>query len=319
MESWLDSFERIDLDLTGVNAPEVGHPYDERSHPKILLHTTEGSSLEGAERAFASYPPHVGVEYGRRLKHQYLPLNRCSFALRGAESDDEFIIQVEIVGFAADPPSGAEADWLGREVVAPIAQAVGCPLRAIHHGFHGPNSGFVLASTRSPIRLTSGELRRFSGILGHQHAPPPDTHWDPGAIDIDRILTAARGASPSSATSPQHSGDDPMALPVIVRLDDKPEWWLYDGKFRKHVLHMDEANLLVFLGLASPLNDNGQAHHLTGKQAQAVRSAEIIREEASGRIDVDLDPEAIASAVVDALPSDLAHEVVAKIGAKLSD
>lgn len=154
---------------------------------------------------------------------------------------------------------------------------------------------------------------------GHRDAPGASTACPGRHLYAALPAIRSRVASPPpAATPPQPSGDDPMALPVIVRLDDKPEWWLYDGFTRKHVLHMDEANLLVFLGLAAPLNDSGQAHHLTGKQAQAVRSAEIIREEASGRIDVDLDPEAIAAEIMEVLPPELAQEVVAEIGVKLS-
>lgn len=188
----LDGFTQVDLDSTGIQSPEVGRPYDESSHPKICLHTTEGSTIEGAERTFARVPPHVGVEFRRRLRHQYLPLDRCSFSLRGDENDDEFIVQIEIVGFAGSPPGRAECEWLGAEVVAPIARAIGCPLKPAPQGFHGDGEGFTLASTTSPIRFRSvADLRNFSGVLGHQHAPAPDEHWDPGRIDIDTILQAA--------------------------------------------------------------------------------------------------------------------------------
>lgn len=189
---WLPGFTRVDLDQTGIQSPEVGRPYDEMSHPKICLHTTEGPSLAGAERAFALYPPHIGVDPKTGARHQYLPIDRCSFSLKGSENDDEFVVQVEIVGFAASPPSGTQCDWLGQQVVGPIARAIGCPLVAAPQGFHGAGEGFVVASASSPIRFKSeGALRAFSGVMGHQHAPSPDTHWDPGKIDVARILRAA--------------------------------------------------------------------------------------------------------------------------------
>jgi hypothetical protein len=124
----LDGFTQVDLDSTGIQSPEVGRPYDEQSHPKICLHTTEGSTIEGAETAFARFPPHVAVEFKRRLRHQYLPLDRSSFSLRGDENDDEFVVQIEIVGFANSPPGPAECRWLGSEVVGPIAPALGGPM-----------------------------------------------------------------------------------------------------------------------------------------------------------------------------------------------
>lgn len=207
---WLPGFVHIDLDLTGIASPEIGRPYDETSHPKICLHTTEGATLAGAERAFAPYPPHIGVEYGRRLRHQYLPLDHCSFSLRGNENDDEFVVQVEIQGFADRPPGPTECDWIGAAVVAPIAWAIGCPLIGPPQGFHGDSEGIELASTASPIRFrTEAALRAFSGVMGHQHAPPPDVHWDPGHIDIDRVLDAARAELGPFTGLPSH----PTPLP----------------------------------------------------------------------------------------------------------
>jgi hypothetical protein len=228
--AWLDAFTRIDLDLTGIEAPEVGRPYDETSRPKICLHTTEGSTIEGAETAFARYPPHIGVEYRRQLRHQYLPLDRCSFSLKGSESDDEFVVQVEIVGFAGNPPTGAEADWIGTEVIAPIARAIGCPLVTVPQGFHGPNEGITpyISSASSPIRFRSeAELRAFSGVFGHQHAPAPDTHWDPGAIDITRILAAARRALGPTPTPEE----GPTML--IVTAPGRPPAVLTESEFVK--------------------------------------------------------------------------------------
>lgn len=194
IQPWLPGFVRVDLDLTGIESPEVGNPYDETSHPKVCWHTTEGTSLSGAETAFAKYPPHVGVHYETRERRQYLPLDKCSFSLKGSESDDEFIIQVEIVGFARESHnwSDAKVDWLGTDVLAPICKATGCPTNVVAQGFHGEGEGFILASPDSPIRFASeAALRAFSGQMGHQHAPDPDSHWDPGGFDAARAKQAA--------------------------------------------------------------------------------------------------------------------------------
>lgn len=198
--AWLEGFERIDLDLTGVEAPEVGRPYDETSHPKVCLHRTEGGGLAGAERAFAAYPPHLGVDIVKGLKHQYLPLDRCSFALKGTENDDEFVVQVEIVGFSTNTPDMTDEalDWLGEEVVAPIWCALGAPVAALvapPQGFKAPSDvPYRLATPDSPLRFSLAGFRAFSGVMGHQHAPAPDAHWDPGGLRIARVLAAARRA-----------------------------------------------------------------------------------------------------------------------------
>ena len=249
---WLPGFLQVDLDLTGTPSPEVGRPYDETSHPKICLHTTEGATLAGAEHAFAAYPPHIGVEFGRRLRHQYLPLDRCSFSLRGNENDDEFVVQVEIVGFADRPPGPAECEWLGAAVIAPIVRAgVQCRLVGPPQGFHGGGEGMVLASTESPIRFHSeAAFRAFSGVCGHQHVPPPDVHWDPGAIDIGHILMSAGNAL--AAHPPSHPTPPPAASPVqedIMRIVDCP------GK----------PALLVF--------GDGTTEALSGPERDAFRSA----------------------------------------------
>lgn len=220
IQPWLPGFKLVDLDLTGIQAPEVGRAYDETSHPKICLHTTEGGSLDGAERAFAAYPPHIGVDPATGERHQYLPLDRCSFSLRGSESDDEFVVQVEIVARAANIRSmpADRLDWLGRHVVGPIARAVSAPLVGPPQGFKAPSDvTYRLATATSPLRFRSeADLRAFSGVMGHQHAPAPDEHWDPGGIDIDRILTAARGDDDVSLTA-----DEKKALASIPQLHTK--------------------------------------------------------------------------------------------------
>lgn len=186
-----------------------GAAYDEMAHPKLGWHTWEGLSWAAAESAFRPYPPHLGVfppwpgkerQVGRR---QYVPLNRHAYAFAGSESDDEFVIQVEVAGFAASMRDAPDVvrEWLALEVVAPLEKAVGVPRTVIAFGFHDTRSyhgRYPLASKRSSIRLTAAELRKFSGHLGHQHMPGDDDptdhddsgdeHWDPGALPIDWIL-----------------------------------------------------------------------------------------------------------------------------------
>lgn len=185
---WLPGFARVDLD-----GQPHGGPYDDMSRPKFGWHTWEGMSWSGAEAAFRKYPPHVAVfppwpgqeaKVGRR---QYVSLDRHAYAFAGSENDDEYVVQVEVAGFAKDMRHAPEVvlRWLATEVVAPIERAVGVPRVVVRFGFR--DSGF-LATPRSAIRLTAAELRQFSGHLGHQHMPAPDAHWDPGALPIDRIL-----------------------------------------------------------------------------------------------------------------------------------
>lgn len=173
---------------TYVDLGPDGGPYDEMGHPKICWHTTEGTSIAGAEAAYRSYPPHIGYDPRSRVLRQYVRLDRHSYALRGGESDDEYVIQIELVGRAAET-AGWPDEWyqnIGVDLVAPLRRLVGVPDQ--HLRFYGPNEGIVLASPYSPIRLSDAAFRAFSGHLGHQHVPAPDAHWDPGGFRIDKAL-----------------------------------------------------------------------------------------------------------------------------------
>lgn len=182
---------------------KAGATYDETRHPKLGWHTWEGLSWSAAETAFRSYPPHIGckpphpgVPASEVGKRQYVPLNRHAYAFAGSENDDEYIIQVEVAGRAAEASSWTDqvCEWLYLEIVEPLEKAVGIPPIIVPGGFYDttnyrPKVGTnYLGSARSEIRLTADELRAFTGHLGHQHMPAPDQHWDPGRLPIDRIL-----------------------------------------------------------------------------------------------------------------------------------
>lgn len=41
----------------------------------------------------------------------------------------------------------------------------------------------------SGFRLTPAEWDRYDGVLGHQHVPDTNTHWDPGALDWKKLFS----------------------------------------------------------------------------------------------------------------------------------
>jgi hypothetical protein len=163
-----------------------GGPYDEMKHPKVCIHTTEGTTLEGAESAYRQYPPHLGYDPMRRIRRQYVSLDRHSYSLKGAESDDEYVIQVEVVGFASQTHMWSDEIYrnFGEDVIIPLRRAINIPDR--HLRFFRQDEGIILAREDSPIRLSNTQFREFSGWLGHQHVPSPDHHWDPGGFLIDK-------------------------------------------------------------------------------------------------------------------------------------
>lgn len=184
MSLWLPGYTVVDL------GPDGG-PFDTTQNPKLCWHTTEGGSLEGAESAFAPYPPHLGVDPKKGLAHQYVSLDRHAYALKGTDTEDSWVIQVEVVGYAAQSHTWSLdiLSWLAAHVVGPVTQLVPVPPVIAPEGFHGADEGIVLASPDSLVRFPSvASWDSFSGHVGHQHAPSPDAHWDPGRLDVAAIL-----------------------------------------------------------------------------------------------------------------------------------
>lgn len=180
-----------------------GGGWMQTDNQKLEIHRTEGGSAAGAEVAMARYPSHFLCSYKEKIKRQYVHLERSSYANKA--NDTQRVFQLEIVGFSAESRNANEDElrWYGEEVFRPIMQATNVPAFVVPKGFHDTttykpkNPNNYLASARSEIRLTDAELVAFAGVLGHQHMPAPDSHWDPGALDVERIL---RYAFPNNAT-----------------------------------------------------------------------------------------------------------------------
>lgn len=184
--TWLAGFERFEF--RGFK----GGKFDSTDNWKVGLHTTEGSTISGAEATYGNkYPPHIIIDRKSRRKRQHISLGRSSYALKSSEAEDEPLIQIEMVGFADDSPnwSDEELEWLAVEVLMPIREHCPFDLDRPSQGFGG-RSRF---GAYSGFRFTMAEWEAFSGIVGHQHAPAPDKHWDPGALDVDKILSYMNG------------------------------------------------------------------------------------------------------------------------------
>lgn len=237
MADWIPGWTRVDL------GPDGG-TYDEMQHPKGCLHTTEGSTLAGAEAAYKNYPPHLGYDPVRRIKHQYVRLDRYSYAFRNGETDDEFIVQVEMVGFAAQTHTWSNQVYanIAEDVLKPLEDLVGIPRQ--HLRFYGANEGIVLARKTSPIRLRPSALRSFSGWMGHQHAPGlddngsilqyGDEHWDPGGFRMDLAL--------SFIPQPK-KGEDMLMLAQEI---GNPKVFVGNGVTRRHVRSESELKDLQY-------------------------------------------------------------------------
>lgn len=181
----------VDGNKRKIFSGKPGYKYDRVGPKKLCLHTTQGKSLRGAESAYKKYPPHIGCDFRTKTVHQYVPLNKASYSAKGAENDDEPMIQIEIVGYAQESHNWSDEmlQWLVDEVFFPVWQLWPYAVQGPAKGFKGEmDKEAIWASSKSPIRFSNREFEMFSGIVGHQHLPAPDNHWDPGAIDIDKII-----------------------------------------------------------------------------------------------------------------------------------
>jgi hypothetical protein len=188
---WLPGVERIQGNSAGA--------MDGDGSKKFLLHTTEGTSIQGAVGAYTANNswPHFTVDCGRRQIVQHLDTAVAARSLRnesgGVETnrDGNCNVQVEMVGFAGNPSTvGSPADlaWFGEQVVGPIARHHKIPLVTTVRWVAYPES----YGTGASQRLSPSEWDTYNGLLGHQHAPE-NSHGDPGALDVAAIIAGAQG------------------------------------------------------------------------------------------------------------------------------
>jgi hypothetical protein len=152
------------------------------SPPKLVWHTTEGSSIEGAIGAYRQHNswPHFTLDPNTGRLVQHLPMNRAGRSLEHrsgtVETNRAHAIQVELVGLAQQSSGWSSEHY---EHIARLARqietAVGVPRRAF--------ATFTLTGQR----LTDTAWLHGAGHCGHQHVPH-NSHTDPGALRIDLVL-----------------------------------------------------------------------------------------------------------------------------------
>ncbi|HEX9341994.1 MAG TPA: hypothetical protein VF995_00060, partial [Actinomycetota bacterium] len=158
---------------------------------KGLFHTTEGATAAGAIAAFrstGSWPHFTGSFEGGRFRiWQHIPINRAARSLvhlaGHVETNRNNVIQIELVGTAAHPPSAPGylagiATWMQW-----VEANFGVPHRSTvtfkaYPGSYGTNNG---------VRLSESSWNAYFGWLGHEHVPE-NLHGDPGALNIHALL-----------------------------------------------------------------------------------------------------------------------------------
>lgn len=169
---------------------------------KLLLHTTEGPTLDGALLALDSRRAWSHFVYDPNTDHlvQCVPLSRPARALKSGgpagRTNAAKVVQIEVVGSAATSPNWTEQvnANLGR-LIARLAKVV--PFRPVFDlPFYGADAGFTVASVSARQRLSWDAWYRYDAICGHQHVPAND-HWDPGHINTAAITAAIGAPSPT--------------------------------------------------------------------------------------------------------------------------
>lgn len=185
--------------ISGSSGPHLGGPY------KIVHHTTEGSTAEGAMNAFTQNrsDPHFTVDGSNIFQHIDTAEGAralCNEA-GGVQTNRDSAVQVELVGFAHLPKdTRALANlarlcrWIESTHSVPKVWPSGFPLPAKK----GRDPG---GHNRDP-KTWDGR----GGHFGHCHVPE-NTHWDPGytANEVAFIMDATFDAK-GKLTSPALPG-----------------------------------------------------------------------------------------------------------------
>lgn len=155
---------------------------------KLVLHTTEGSSANGAIGAYRANNswPHFTISYKEQRKIQHLETNVASRALQnnmsdGFQTNRANCVQVEIAGFAKNAWTKEEMDWYAQRFLE-IRGSFYFPLNFLGSG-----------------RLNDKQFVDYSGICGHKNVPD-NNHSDPGNQDLAYIISRM-GAVPTAPES----------------------------------------------------------------------------------------------------------------------
>jgi len=161
----------VQKSISGPSGTFTGGPY------KIVHHTTEGSTAQGAFSAFKKHrsDPHFTVD--ATAIYQHVDTGQGARALRnapgGVQTNRDGAIQIEVVGFAHRPKTKPTlrnlarlCRWLEATHAIPPVWPNGPPKPAKND--HDPGN-----HNRDPSTWNTQ-----GGHYGHCHVPE-NTHWDP--------------------------------------------------------------------------------------------------------------------------------------------
>jgi hypothetical protein len=154
-----------------------GHPF------KIVHHTTEGSSADGAFAAYRNTKniPHFTVD--DMTVYQHVDTAEAASALKHppdtTETNRSSAVQIELVGFAGRPKSAAAlrnmarlCRWIEAEHSVPLVWPNGPPSPAVNGQDPGDHN------------RNQQNWDHMGGHYGHSHVPSNE-HWDPAYTEAE--------------------------------------------------------------------------------------------------------------------------------------
>ena len=168
-----------------------GHPF------KIVHHTTEGSSADGAFDAYrnSNNIPHFTVD--DMTIYQHVDTDQAASALRHpsgtTETNRSAAVQIELVGFAGRPKNATSLQNMARL----------CRWIEATHGVpsvwpNGPPKPAVNGQDPGGHNRNSGNWDHLGGHYGHCHVPN-NVHWDPAYTGAEVSAVMEQVASPTVA------------------------------------------------------------------------------------------------------------------------
>jgi hypothetical protein len=150
--------------------------------PRIVHHTTEGTSISGAEDTYRikNSAPHFTFDHDHNELHQHIPINRAARALehrRGfPETNRAHAIQIEHVGIAAHSQEWSKT---ALERIAELCRWI--------EANAGVERRCTVSFANGTPRLAGQAWFDYRGHLGHMHVPG-NSHTDPGRLNIQLVL-----------------------------------------------------------------------------------------------------------------------------------
>lgn len=187
--------------ISGSSGPHVGGPF------KIVHHTTEGSSAQGAMQAFAEHrsDPHFTVDATTIFQH--IDTAEGARALRndpgGVQTNRDSAVQIELVGFAHLPKDHAALTNLAR--LCRWIEATHSVPKVWPSGFPRPAKN---GKDPGGHNRDAATWDTKSGHYGHCHVPE-NTHWDPAYTQdevvfiMDAAFDSAGSLVPGTSPSPK--------------------------------------------------------------------------------------------------------------------